>query len=71
MMEKVIKVLLADDSEHFGKPCAAIMRAHSLDVHTVQKDGRQVYPLSSRCVGCDYGFLFATSDAIGVKGYKG
>lgn len=41
-MEKVIKVLLADDSEHFGKPCAAIMRAHSLDVHTVQKDGRQV-----------------------------
>jgi two-component system response regulator (stage 0 sporulation protein A) len=42
MMEKAIKVLLADDSEHFGKPCASVMRAHSLDVHTVAKDGRQV-----------------------------
>ena len=41
-MEKAVKVLLADDSEHFGKPCAAIMRSHSLDVQAVTKDGRQL-----------------------------
>ena len=57
-MEKVIKVLLADDSEHFGKPCAAIMRAHSLDVHTVQKDGRQVYPSRADASDGDYGLLY-------------
>lgn len=41
-MEKSVKVLLADDSDHFGKPCAAVMRAHSLDVRSVAKDGQQV-----------------------------
>ena len=68
MMEKVIKVLLADDSEHFGKPCAAIMRAHSLDVHTVQKDGRQVLSFVERLrpdvVIMD--FFLPHLDAIGV-----
>ncbi len=40
-MEKKIKVLLADNSEAFGIPCAAAMRSHSLDVETVEKtDGR-------------------------------
>lgn len=41
-MEKAIKVLLADDSDHFGKPCAAVMKAHALDVQSVAKDGRMV-----------------------------
>ena len=30
-MENKIKVLLADNSEAFGIPCAAAMRSHSLD----------------------------------------
>ena len=41
-METKIKVLLADNSEHFGKPCADAMRAHDLEVYTVEKDGKQV-----------------------------
>ncbi|MGI6265228.1 MAG: sporulation transcription factor Spo0A [Acutalibacteraceae bacterium] len=41
-MEEKIKVLLADNSEHFGKPCAQQMRGHGLDVLTVDKDGKQV-----------------------------
>ena len=41
-MEEKVKVLLADNSEHFGKPCAATMRNHDLDVITVDKDGKQV-----------------------------
>ena len=34
-MENKIKVLLADNSEHFGIPCANVMRSHGLDVETV------------------------------------
>ena len=41
-MEKTVKVILADDSEFFGRPCAAVMRAHGLDVQSVAKDGRQL-----------------------------
>ena len=41
-MENKIKVLLADNSEHFGIPCANVMRSHGLDVETVEKDGRPV-----------------------------
>ena len=41
-MENKIKVLLADNSEHFGIPCANVMRSHGLDVETVEKDGRQL-----------------------------
>ena len=41
-METKIKVLLADNSEYFGKPCADAMRAHDLEVYTVEKDGKQV-----------------------------
>ena len=41
-MEKKIKVLLADNSEYFGAPCAMTMRAHNLEVQTIEKDGRHV-----------------------------
>jgi len=68
MMEKAIKVLLADDSEHFGKPCAAVMRSHSLEVHTIPKDGRQVLAfieqLRPDVVIMD--FFLPNLDAIGV-----
>lgn len=68
MMEKAVKVLLADDSEHFGKPCAAVMRAHSLEVQVVMKDGRQVLNLieQSRPDVVIMDFFLPHLDAIGV-----
>ena len=67
-MEKAVKVLLADDSEHFGKPCAAVMRAHSLEVQVVMKDGRQVLNLieQSRPDVVIMDFFLPHLDAIGV-----
>lgn len=67
-MEKAVKVLLADDSEHFGKPCAAIMRAHSLDVQSVSKDGRKVLSLieQTRPDVVIMDFFLPHLDAIGV-----
>ncbi len=41
-MDKLIKVLLADNSETFGIPCANRMRVHGLEVETVEKDGKHV-----------------------------
>ncbi len=41
-MEKQIKVLMADNSEQFGKPCAQVMRSKGLDVQLLPKDGRQL-----------------------------
>ncbi len=40
-MDKRIKVLLVDNSEHFGIPCAKVMRDNGLDVETMDKDGRK------------------------------
>ena len=67
-MEKAVKVLLADDSEHFGKPCAAVMRSHSLDVQAVSKDGRQVLSLieQTRPDVVIMDFFLPHLDAIGV-----
>ncbi len=72
-MEKKIKVLLADNSEAFGMPCAAAMRSHSLDVETVEKDGRQIMDAISHIqpdvVMMD--FFMPHLDAIGVmKGIR-
>lgn len=67
-MEKKVKVLLADNSEHFGQPCASVMRAHGLEVQTVAKDGRQVLDQVSQyrpdVVIMD--FFLPHQDAIGV-----
>ncbi len=41
-MDKQIKVLLADNSEQFGKPCAQAMNAKGLSVQLLPKDGRQL-----------------------------
>lgn len=73
-METKIKVLLADNSEHFGKPCADAMRAHDLEVYTVEKDGKQVLEgIAKRhphVVLMD--FFLPRLDAIGViKGIAG
>jgi len=67
-MEKAVKVLLADDSEHFGKPCAAIMRSHSLDVQAVTKDGRQLLTMieQTRPDVVIMDFFLPHLDAIGV-----
>lgn len=67
-MEEKVKVLLADNSEHFGKPCAATMRNHDLDVITVDKDGKQVLETIAKrhphVVLMD--FFMPRMDAIGV-----
>lgn len=67
-MEKRIKVLLADNSENFGQPCAAVMRAHGLEAQTVEKDGRAVLnaipELRPDVVIMD--FFLPRLDAIGV-----
>ena len=67
-MEKAIKVLLADDSEHFGKPCAAVMKAHALDAQAVAKDGRQLLSLieQTRPDVVIMDFFLPHLDAIGV-----
>ncbi len=41
-MDKKIKVLLADNSENFGIPCAAQMRTHGLEVEVIEKDGKRL-----------------------------
>lgn len=67
-MEKKIKVLLADNSESFGIPCAARMRIHGLDVEMLEKDGKQVVDWIGRSkpdvVIMD--FFLPRLDAIGV-----
>ena len=73
-VDKKIKVLLADNSEHFGQPCAQVMRAHGIEVQAVQKDGKQVLEEISHAhpdvVIMD--FFLPRMDAIGViKGVQG
>ncbi len=41
-METKVTVLLADDSESFGIPCAVCMRTHGLTVEIIEKDGKRV-----------------------------
>ena len=72
--EKKVKVLLGDNSEHFGQPCASVMRTHGLEVQTVAKDGRQVLDQVSQyrpdVVIMD--FFLPHQDAIGVmRGIQG
>ena len=67
-LEKKVKVLLADNSENFGIPCANTMRIHGLDVELCEKDGRRVVELITRekpdVVIMD--FFLPRLDAIGV-----
>lgn len=73
-MDQKVKVLLADNSEHFGKPCAQTMREHDLEVYTVEKDGKQVLENIAKrhphVVLMD--FFLPRLDAVGViKGIAG
>ncbi len=73
-MEKKIKVLLADNSEYFGVPCATTMRSHNLEVQMTEKDGRRVVENVAQVrpdvVIMD--FFLPGLDAIGVmKGIQG
>lgn len=67
-MEKKIKVLLADNSESFGIPCAASMRSHGLEVELLEKDGKYVVEAIAQkkpdVVILD--FFLPRLDAIGV-----
>ncbi len=67
-MDKLIKVLLADNSDTFGIPCANRMRVHGLDVEIIEKDGKRVVEAISQkkpdVVILD--FFLPRLDAIGV-----
>ena len=67
-MEGKVTVLFADNSEHFGKPCAKTLSAHGLEVITTEKDGQKVIEAIAKhqpdVVLMD--FFMAQLDAIGV-----
>ena len=67
-MEKKLRVIVADTGEHFGQPCAAIMREHGLEVDLVEKDGRKlvdrIAALRPDAVVMD--FFLPQLDAVGV-----
>lgn len=67
-MEKQIKVLLVDNSEHFGIPCAMAMKENGVSVETVEKDGKKavdaICSLRPDVVLLD--FFLPHLDAIGV-----
>lgn len=67
-MDKRIRVLLADMSEHFGQPCATVMRAQGLDVDLVEKDGRKLIERISatRPDVVIMDFFLPQVDAVGV-----
>lgn len=47
-MEKNCRVLVADNSEAFGKTCLRIFRSHGLEVECAQKDGRKLIEAVTR-----------------------
>ena len=47
-MRQNMKVLLVDNSEYFGLPCAKGMQAHGLDVQVMEKDGRRVAEVAAQ-----------------------
>lgn len=67
-MEKQIKVLLVDNSEHFGVPCAKTMQDCGLCVETIEKDGKKavdaICTMRPDVVLMD--FFLPRLDAIGV-----
>ncbi len=67
-MEKQIKVLLVDNSDHFGLPCAKVMRENGVEVETVEKDGKKavdaICAIHPDVVMLD--FFLPRLDAIGV-----
>ncbi len=67
-MEGKVTVLLADNSEHFGKTCADILGARGLEVVMTEKDGKKVLDAIAKVrpdvVLMD--FFMAQLDAIGV-----
>ncbi len=47
-MEKKLRVLIADISENFGKPCRAAMKSHGMDAECIEKDGRRLIEVVSK-----------------------
>ena len=68
IMEKKIRVIWADTGEHFGQPCAAVLRSHGLEVELVEKDGRRVIEKVSawRPDVVIMDFFLPQVDAVGV-----
>lgn len=69
-MNKTIKVLLADTSDFFGVPCAAVLRSHEMDVIQVEKDGRKLLERieAEKPDAVVLDFFLARLDAVGVIG---
>ena len=67
-MDRKCKVLLADNSESFGKPCIRAMRAHGLDAECVEKDGKTLLDtiLNTRPDVVVMDMFLPNLDAIGV-----
>ncbi len=67
-MEKKIRVILADTSEHFGQPCASVMRAQGLEMDLVEKDGQKLIEriASLRPDAVIMDFFLPQVDAVGV-----
>lgn len=68
MMEKQVKVLLVDNSEHFGIPCAKRMRENGVEVESIEKDGKKALDVicSTRPDVVMLDFFLPNLDAIGV-----
>lgn len=72
-MEKNCRVLVADCSDNFGKPCARALRGAKLDADCVEKDGRILldYILKSKPDVVIMDMFMPNLDAIGVmKGVR-
>lgn len=72
-MEKNCRVLVADCSDNFGKPCARALRGAKLDADCVEKDGRILldYILKSKPDVVIMDMFMPNLDAIGImKGVR-
>ncbi len=47
-MENICRVLVADNSEAFGKACYRVFRTHGIEVECAQKDGRKLIEAVTR-----------------------
>ena len=41
-MEKKLRVIVADSTDNFGKPCRNALRNHGIDAECIDKDGKRL-----------------------------
>ncbi len=47
-MEKKLRILIADISDNFGKPCRAALKNNGMDAECIEKDGRRLIEIVSK-----------------------